>query len=173
MSEENKKTKDEESKETLDTHTKDVKTKSENKPAEDTKSKGKADTQKSEDVSKEKFDAVANNLSKKDKELSEMKKQIDLMQNREMVKDLLLEADVPESIRSKLKANIANLTPDNFESTKEMYIEIYNAGKESYKKDQLDTLSDTPSKTKDATIKDKIDSATSADDLEAMWNNRN
>lgn len=139
----------------------------EDKPSNDNKSKTKEpDTQY---VPKEQFISVSNNLSKKDKQLSKIEKELEQMKNREIVKDKLLESDLPDIVRNKIKNNINNITPESFDRVKNEYLEIYEYGKNSYKEDQNKRVNKTL-KSANLDVKDKLKLAKTKEELEEIFN---
>jgi hypothetical protein len=167
MTEEIKK-EDKELKPDTQTQISDTTKKSEDKQVIDDKSKTAADTQT---IPREQFESVSKNLSEKDKQISQLKKDMERMQNSVAVKDMLIESDLPEVIKSKIKANIDNITPDTFESKTKEYLEIYEQGRESFKNDQASRINKTPTQQVDLGVREKLESAKTLDDLEEVYKN--
>lgn len=117
-------------------------------------------------ISKSDFDALKGMVSSKDKKLAELTDEINKIKMRDAVKDLLLESDFPDVIKSKLKNQIDSLTPESFKSVGEDLLDIYNNGKESYKSEQSNKLNRAPSSEEQKPINDKIKNAKT---LEELW----
>ena len=174
MTEENKKIVDDESATTLDTpEVKKTKEEKNTKIVDDESAKP-SDTstnkENNEPVSKERFDAVNNNLSEKDRELSNIQKELHQMKNREAVKDLLLDSELPDVVKQQLKSNIDTISPETFEGKSSELMKVYESGRKSYETAQVKSVTKTPDKTKDVEWSDKVAGAESVDDLESEWN---
>lgn len=144
-------------------------TKPEDKQVNDVKSKTTtADTQT---IPREQFESVSKNLSEKDKQLAQLRKDMEKMQNTVAVKDMLIESDLPDIIKTKIKLNIDSITPETFEIKTNEYLEIFNQGRESFKNEQISRTNKTPNQQVDLGIKDKLENAQSMDDLEQVFKN--
>ena len=139
---------------------------SEDKAEKEEKSTPTPDTQY---VPKEQFESVSKNLSKKDKDLSEIREELRQIKNRDAVKDLLLESELPEAVKSTLKRNIDILNPENFQSKSDEYLSIYESGRESYKNDQSIRVNNKPSPAEEVSVRDEIKSASDLSELEKAW----
>lgn len=172
---ENKKVIDDESIKTSDTPENVKKTESEVKTKTDAESVKVSDTsQTPESVPKEQFEAVAKNLSTKDKEISSVKKELEQFKNLVTMKDKLLDLDVPASIKQKIKAKLdsGNITLETFDNEVETLKEVYEEGFNSFKNKQNETINNSPTKVDSGNAIQAIKNATSMEELEETWKNR-
>lgn len=122
----------------------------------------KTNSPKEDVVPKQHYDSIKGELSQKSKEFNEMQKRMERLENRDLVKEMLIDSNYPEPIKAKLRDKLDNLTPDTFESSAEELVDIYNAGLEQKKSEQ--TLK-RPAKAETDDVVDQIKNAKSFDDL--------
>lgn len=128
----------------------------------------KSDNSKADYVTREQFDAVRGDASAKAKQLSALQSDLQKLRDREAVKDIILDADYPDAIKSKLKGEIDILTPENIKERAEGYLDIYQKGVESYKSQQANAINSKPEREAPKDFSDKLNSTKSLKDLENL-----
>lgn len=125
-------------------------------------------SKKADYVTREQFDAVRGDASAKAKQLSALQSDLQKLRDREAVKDIILDADYPDAIKSKLKGEIDLLTPENIKERADGYLDIYQKGVESYKSQQANAINSKPEREAPKDFSEKLSSAKSIKDLENL-----
>tara|TARA_R110000868_G_scaffold25972_6_gene100629 strand:+ start:211 stop:738 length:528 start_codon:yes stop_codon:yes gene_type:complete len=121
-----------------------------------------------ENISKQAFDAVKGDVSAKSKQIQELDQKIRQIQNQSAVKDLLLESELPDIVKQKIKSRINDITPDSFETISNEYLEVFNGGLNAYKTQQVEAVNKVPSKKEDIGFAQKIDEVQTIDQLKNL-----
>lgn len=80
--------------------------------------------------------SLSGQISALQKQLNEQQKATAAIENREKVKDKLLNSDLPDSVKNTLKEELEELTPETFDKRAERYTTLYNQALENKKVDQ-------------------------------------